>query len=172
LGAKCSLIKTPEQLSSLDALVIPGGESSAMLKLMDQEFRQELRSVISSGLPTLATCAGVILLAKKVENPSQDSLGVLDATVTRNGYGRQADSSIVEALELTDSGRELFSGSDLEGVFIRAPVVSQIAAAVEVLSYKDKDPVLLKQGNIWAATFHPELGEGESLVHKEFLESV
>lgn len=168
LGAKCLLVKNPSELSAVDALVIPGGESSAMLKLMDEEFREALKSSIESGLPTLATCAGVILLAKRVENPSQESLGVLDVTATRNGYGRQVDSSIVE-LELSEVGKKLFSETHAEGVFIRAPVVSEIGSEVEVLSYKEKDPVLLRQNNIWAATFHPELGERQSLVHKQFL---
>src|SRR5690606_29897633 len=102
LAEEVSLIRTKEQLAGIDRLVIPGGESTVFLKLLDDDFRLALKEKICGGMPTLATCAGSILLAKKVENPEQSSLGLLSCTAIRNSYGRQLDSFITPALELSD----------------------------------------------------------------------
>lgn len=165
LGASVLEIKKPQELAAIDALVLPGGESSALLKLMTGELRDKLRSVIVSGLPTFATCAGLILLAKEVSSPKQESLELLDVSVQRNGYGRQLDSFVEPELDLSTKGAELFEGK-LEGVFIRAPKIDRLGGSVEVLASCKGDPVLVQSGNIIAASFHPELSEDELRVHK------
>jgi len=164
LGADVVLVRKPEQLDSIDAIVIPGGESSTFLNfLAEHGFLEKLRDFVSTK-PTFGTCAGAILLAKEVENPPQQSLGALDIRIRRNAYGRQIDSSIREA-------RTKLGGKPLEMVFIRAPRITGTGKDVEVLATEDGDPVLVRQGKIMAATFHPELSN-DSRVHEEFLRLV
>ncbi|MGE5324334.1 MAG: pyridoxal 5'-phosphate synthase glutaminase subunit PdxT [Actinomycetota bacterium] len=161
LGAQVMLVRKPEQLDAIDAIVIPGGESSTFLNfLVEHGFLEKLRNFVSTK-PTLGTCAGAILLAKEVENPPQQSLGALDIRIRRNAYGRQIDSSIKTALTK-------FGGGPLEMVFIRAPKIVGTGKDVEVLASESGDPVLVRQGRIMAATFHPELSP-DTRVHEEFL---
>jgi 5'-phosphate synthase pdxT subunit len=161
LGAEVVLVRKPEQLDSIDAIVIPGGESSTFLNFLGEHgFLEKLRDFVSTK-PTFGTCAGAILLAKEVENPPQQSLGALDIRIRRNAYGRQIDSSILE-------GKTRLGDKPLEMVFIRAPKITATGKDVEVLAMRDGDPVLVRQGKIMAATFHPELSS-DSRVHEEFL---
>lgn len=159
LGADVVLVRKPEQLDSIDGLVIPGGESGTFLKLLGEAGLEKLKSFVGAK-PTLGTCAGAILLAKEIENPEQTGLGAIDITVRRNAYGRQIDSSIREGN---------FGGSPMEMVFIRAPKISRVGSGVEVLATEGDEPVMVRQGNVMAATFHPELSADNS-IHKVFLE--
>lgn len=164
LGANVVLVRKPEQLDAIDAIVIPGGESSTFLNfLAERGFLDKLREFVTTK-PTFGTCAGAILLAKAVENPPQESLGVLDIRVRRNAYGRQIDSSIREAQ--TKLGEK-----PLEMVFIRAPKITGAGEGVEVLATADGNPVLVRQGKIMASTFHPEL-TSDTRVHEAFLKLV
>jgi len=164
LGAEVRFVRKPEQLDGLDALVIPGGESTTFLKFLEQGgFLDKLREFVRVK-PTLGTCAGAILLAKDVANPPQVSLGALDIGIARNAYGRQVDSSI--RLAKSELGAE-----PLEMVFIRAPKITRIGKDVEVLARESGDPVLVRQGKVMAATFHPELTNDER-VHAAFLKMV
>ena len=161
LGAEVVLVKKPEQLDQVDGLVIPGGESSTFLKLLGEEGFAKLKDFVRTR-PTFGTCAGAILLAKEVENPRQSALGALDITVRRNAYGRQVDSSIRE-------GR--FGNSPIEMVFIRAPKIERVGNDVEVIATEGTDPVLVRQGNTLAATFHPELSD-DRRIHQFFLDVI
>ena len=164
LGAKVVLVRKPEQLDSIDAIVIPGGESSTFLNFLAEEgFLEKLREFVRSK-PTFGTCAGAILLAKDVENPPQLSLGALDIRIRRNAYGRQIDSSIRKA-------QTKLEGGPLEMVFIRAPKIVATGKNVQILASSGDDPVLIREGNIMAATFHPELSP-DTRVHAEFLKLV
>jgi 5'-phosphate synthase pdxT subunit len=164
LGADVSLVRKPEQLDSVDAIVIPGGESSTFLNFLSERgFLNKLRDFVQAN-PTFGTCAGAILLAAEVENPPQPSLQALDIRIRRNAYGRQIDSSIQEAA--TTLGQK-----PLEMVFIRAPRIMATGPHVEVLASHNGDPVLVRQGKIMAATFHPELS-CDTRVHQEFLKLV
>ena len=158
LGAKVLLVKKPEQLDKIDGLVIPGGESSTLLKLLGIAGFDKLKEFVSTK-PTFGTCAGAILLATQVENPKQASLGALDITIRRNAYGRQVDSSIRE-------GR--FQNQPIEMVFIRAPKIERVGERVEVVAKEGNDPVLVRQNKTLAATFHPELSD-DHRVHEFFL---
>jgi 5'-phosphate synthase pdxT subunit len=155
-------VRGPDGLDGLRGLVLPGGESTTMLTLMDGSgLRERVSQLVQGGLPVLATCAGLILLAREVRHPAQPSLGLLDAVAERNAYGRQVDSAVV-ALEVCEPG-EL--GADrLEGVFIRAPRVREVGGDVRVLARYRGDPVLMRQGSLLAATFHPELSPGSPVV--------
>lgn len=164
LGAATIAVRKPEQLASLDALILPGGESSTMLNFLEHDGFFEILSRFAKQKPCFGTCAGAILLATQVENPAQKSLGALDITVQRNAYGRQLHSSIRTAATT-------LKGGDLEMVFIRAPKISRFGKDVEVLAEVDGDPVLIRQGKTMAATFHPELSR-DSRVHAAFLELV
>lgn len=163
LGAEVVEVRKPEQLDEIDGLVIPGGESSTFLKLLGEHGFQKLSDFVHSK-PVFGTCAGSILLAKEVENPSQKGLGALDITIRRNAYGRQIDSSIEHLA--TKLGPE-----PLEQVYIRAPRIERTGPGVEVLAERDGHPVLVRQGSVMAATFHPELSE-DARVHAEFLKLV
>ena len=149
-GARTVLVRKPEELASLDSLVLPGGESTTMLKFLEKGgFFDALRK-FASAKPVFATCAGCILLAHEVLQPKQRSLGVLDATVERNAYGRQIDSTILTLpTELP--------GGPLEMVFIRSPRITRVGEGVEVLARRDGFPTLVRQGHLLAATFHPEM---------------
>jgi len=141
--------------SAPNGLVLPGGESTTMLRLMEgSRLGEAIVALTRSGVPVLATCAGVILLARQVRNPAQPSLGLLDVVVERNSYGRQLASAVVPVRTVPGCGLE---ADCLEAVFIRAPRVVEVGPGVEVLARRDGDPVLVRQGNILAATFHPEL---------------
>jgi len=171
LGAEVVLVKKPEQLDEIDGLVIPGGESGTFLKLLGEEGFEKLKQVVRLK-PTFGTCAGAILLASEVENPEQPGLGAIDIRIRRNAYGRQLDSSIREG-QLLQSSLNAKPGPPLEMVFIRAPKIEQVGAAVEVIATEGKDnvPVAVRQGRAMAATFHPELSE-DTRVHQVFLELV
>src|SRR5690348_16434680 len=164
LGAVVTLVRKPEQLDSIDAIVIPGGESSTFLNfLAERGFLEKLRDFVRTK-PTFGTCAGAILLANSVENPPQQSLQALDIRIRRNAYGRQNESSIRE-------GSTMLGEKPLEMVFIRAPKIVSTGKGVEVLASESGDPVLVRQGKIMASTFHPELSD-DTRVHQEFLELV
>jgi len=158
LRAEVVLVKKPSQLDQIDGLIIPGGESSAFLKLLDEDGFAHLKEFVDEK-PTFGTCAGAILLAKEVENPHQTGLGALDITIRRNAYGRQLESSIREGS---------LAGSPIEMVFIRAPKIERLGPQVEVLATEGKDPVIVRQGKTMAATFHPELSD-DPRVHQAFL---
>ena len=158
-GVESREIRRPEDLASLSGLVLPGGESTTYLKFFEREpgWRDALADFAGSGKPVLATCAGLILLAARVENPPQPSLALLDVDVVRNAYGRQLDSFIDRA--------RTAGGDALEAVFIRAPKISRIGPGVEVLARRGEDPVLVRKGNVYGATFHPELS-ADPAVHR------
>ena len=162
------LVRKPDQLPGLDGLIIPGGESTTFLKFLERDdFLESLRTFVAA-TPTFGTCAGCILLATKVLHPPQPSLGVLDATVERNAYGRQIDSSIEETA--TKLG-PTFDTGPLETVYIRAPRIQQVGKDVSVLAERDGFPVLVRQGHLLAATFHPELST-DRRVHRYFVDMV
>ena len=161
LGAEVVLVRNPEQLDSLDGLVIPGGESGAFLKILGDQGGEKLKQFVRVK-PTFGTCAGAILLAKEITNPDQPGLGALDIGIRRNAYGRQVDSSIREGK---------FGNSPLEMVFIRAPRIERLGPNVEVLATDGNDPVAVRQGNAMAATFHPELSD-DTRIHQAFLDLV
>ncbi len=166
LGAKVVLVKKPEQLDHIDGLVIPGGESGTFLKLLGEAGFKKLKQFVRVK-PTFGTCAGAILLATEVENPTQAGLGALNIRIRRNAYGRQIDSSIREGKLLEGDHHE----SPLEMVFIRAPKIEHVGEGVRVLATEGKDPVVVRQGSAMAATFHPELS-ADTRVHQEFLDLV
>jgi 5'-phosphate synthase pdxT subunit len=164
LGAEVTLVRKPEQLDAIDGIVIPGGESSTFLNfLAERGFLEKLREFVSTK-PTFGTCAGAILLARQVENPPQQSLDAMDIRIRRNAYGRQLESSIREA-------QSKLGDKPLEMVFIRAPKIVSTGKGVEVLAKSGGDPVLVRQGKIMAATFHPELSD-DTRVHREFVKMV
>ena len=155
------------QLSTLDAVILPGGESSTMLKLLDVEGLFEPLKQFAAEKPIFGTCAGTILLATEVTSPSQRSLGAIDMTVERNAYGRQVDSSIQTILpekEFEDRTRP----GKLETVFIRAPIIREVRGGARVLASLEGDPILVEEGRHLAATFHPEMTE-DTRVHELFL---
>ena len=163
-GGDAQIVKKPERLDFLDGLIIPGGESTTLIKLMDlYEFWEPLRSFAARGKPILGTCAGMILLAREVLNPSQKSLGLIDLTVERNSYGRQRES-----FEAT--GRFIAKGdaTELEMIFIRAPRIRRLGSGVDALAFYQDDCGLARQGHILVASFHPEL-TGDLSVHRYFL---
>ncbi len=161
LGATVHLVRKPEQLDDVAALVIPGGESSTFLNFLERDnFWEKLRAFVRSK-PTFGTCAGAILLASEVENPVQQCLGVLDISVRRNAYGRQLQSAIHQV-------ETQMGGEPLELVFIRAPRITRVGSGVAVLASCNGDPVWVRQGQLMAATFHPELST-DRRVHAEFL---
>ena len=163
LGVDDVMVRKPGQLGEIDGLIIPGGESSTFLKLLGEAGFTELKKFVTTK-PTFGTCAGAIMLAKEVENPSQQGTGAIDIRVRRNAYGRQIESTILTS----DCS---LPGGQMEMVYIRAPRIEEVGPGVEVLAKRDGHPVLVRQGNILAATFHPEL-TGDTRVHEEFLKLV
>jgi len=162
LGASPRLVRTPAELDALDGLIMPGGESTTMLKFLERNgFFEILESYVKT-TPTFGTCAGAILLAAHVEAPAQRSLGALGITVERNAYGRQIDSTILTA----DTA---LPGGPLEMVFIRAPRIRSTGPGVETLATRDGFPTLVRGGHLLAATFHPELSH-DPRVHQLFLD--
>ena len=166
-GARTRLVRLREDLDGLDGLVIPGGESTTMTMLMERMgLLETVERAVRGGLPTLGTCAGMIVLAERITDGRDDQqvLGALDIGVRRNAYGRQVDS--FEA-DLDVTGLE---GGPFPGVFIRAPVVEEVGR-VEVLAEHEGRPVALRQGHVMALSFHPELS-GDLRLHREFLRLV
>ena len=166
LGAVPVEVRVPSDLSGVEALVLPGGESTTLSRLLTTSgLFEPLAEVVASGLPVLGTCAGMILLAGEVLDgrPDQRCLGALDVSVRRNAFGRQ-----VESFE-ADLDVEGLRGGGFPAVFIRAPVVERAGEGVEVLARIDGRPVLCRQGPVMAAAFHPELSEDLRL-HRMFLD--
>lgn len=163
LGVEVREVRRTAELAGLAGLVLPGGESTTLLNLMaDEPWFPALQELHARGGAMLGTCAGAILLAREVRSPAQRSLGLLDAVIERNAYGRQVDSfeSTVPAPEL---------GGSLRGVFIRAPRFRTLGPGVRVLASLEGEPVLVQEGRVLAGTFHPEL-TGEGRLHRHFLE--
>jgi 5'-phosphate synthase pdxT subunit len=169
-GAAPVFVRDAEQLENLDGLVIPGGESTTMLKLMRYDGLFEPLRDFGRRKPVFGTCAGAILLANDVSNPEQESMGLMDIAVERNAYGRQLDSRVVE-LEPDAEFQERTGPGNLEAVFIRAPIIRRVGNGANVLAKYKGDPVLVEQGAHLVATFHPELTM-DSRVHKLFLEKL
>lgn len=160
-GAEPVEVRKPDELAALDGLILPGGESTTILKFLGKRGFFEALEEFSRQKPVFGTCAGAILLAREVRNPSQRSLGILDAVVERNAYGRQIDSTILTA-------ETALPGGPLEMVFIRAPRIVATGAGVQVLATRDGAPTLVREGTTMAATFHPELSI-DRRVHKFFV---
>jgi 5'-phosphate synthase pdxT subunit len=160
-------VRRPEQLVGLAGLILPGGESTALLQLMDDlDFAPALRAFQARGAALWGTCAGLILLARDVD-PPQSSLGILDVTVLRNAYGRQVDSFI-------GKGTLRWNGAppeEAEMVFIRAPRIVRVGAGVDVVGQLAGEATFVRDGRIWGTTFHPELSDGRQL-HARFLHMV
>jgi 5'-phosphate synthase pdxT subunit len=166
-GARTRLVRLLTDLDGLEGLVIPGGESTTMTMLMSRMgLLEAVADAVKGGMPTLGTCAGMIVLSDRITDGRADqvALGALDISVRRNGYGRQVDS--FEA-DLQVSGLD---GGPFPGVFIRAPLVEEVGAA-EVLAKHDGRPVAVRQGRVIALAFHPELS-GDLRLHREFLRLV
>jgi 5'-phosphate synthase pdxT subunit len=162
LGADYLLVRTPEDAAQVDAMILPGGESTTMLKFLKEEgLEAALRALDARGGAFFGTCAGAILLAREVRAPAQDSLGFADLVITRNAYGRQLASEVRSAPSTLKS-------EPLEMVFIRAPGIEEVGPEVEVLAREGGRPVLVRDGRMLLATFHPELS-GDTTVHDYFL---
>jgi len=161
MGVETVLVRTAAELAAVDALVLPGGESTAMLRLMEPEnLAKKIGRRVRDGLPVLATCAGLILLATGT-TPAQPSLGLLDVHVERNAYGRQVHSRVAPISLDPEMGQP----GTLDAVLIRAPKITRTGPEVRVLGWLGEDPVLVRQNRIIAATFHPELTD-EQRVHR------
>lgn len=163
-GAEPVEVRSAADLQHIDGLVIPGGESTTMLKLLEEEKLLEPLREFAGKRPIFGTCAGAILLASQVSHPSQPSLGLMDIDVERNAYGRQLDSRIAR---LHPEGIE----GDLEAVFIRAPIIRRVGKGAKVLANYEGAPVLVEQGRHLVATFHPEL-TNDSRIHLMFLNKI
>jgi pyridoxal 5'-phosphate synthase pdxT subunit len=163
LGVAYVFVRTPKDLEGVDALILPGGESTTQWKfLVGEGLGASIRRHAASGRAIFGTCAGAILLASEVTNPSQASLGLCDITVIRNAYGRQVASGV-------HSGSTSLSSEPVEMVFIRAPIIERTGPGVESLATHGGKPVLVRQGPILIATFHPEL-TSDPRVHSYFLQ--
>lgn len=165
IGAEAIKVREPSDFESIDGLVIPGGESTTILRLISRyKLARHIREFHSKGKPILGTCAGMILLSKGVENhPDQFTFGFIDISVERNAYGRQIDS-FEEDLEIPTLGKKPF-----RGVFIRAPRISRMGKGVESLAKHNSDCILVREGNVLAGSFHPELTEDKRF-YEYFLE--
>ena len=165
LGANYTFIRRPEDLVGISGVILPGGESTTHLKVMEEEgLFDALKKFAADGGAFFGTCAGAILLATQVHGPAQNSLALLDISVLRNGYGRQLASDV-------HSGPSKLRKEPLEMVFIRAPIIESVGATVEVLAEDAGHPVLVREGRILASTFHPELTD-DTAVHEYFLKLV
>jgi len=163
LGIAHTYVRNPSDLAGLSGIILPGGESSTHLKVMTEEgLFDALKQFAANGGAFFGTCAGAILLARDVHGPSQASLGLIDISVLRNGYGRQLASDV-------HSGPTKLHKEPLEMVFIRAPIIESIGPGVEVLAEDAGHPVLVEQGRVLASTFHPEL-TSDNTVHQHFLD--
>jgi 5'-phosphate synthase pdxT subunit len=166
-GVEVTEIRKPEQLAGVDALVIPGGESTTLLKLMDEwQFVPVLQDFHAAGKPMFGTCAGLILLARGVANPPQFSLGFIDVDVERNAYGRQRES-----FEARGTAELNGHPTGIDMMFIRAPRIQRVGPGVQVLARHGDDPVMARQDTILVATFHPE-ATGDDAVHRYFCDMV
>jgi 5'-phosphate synthase pdxT subunit len=169
-GAQPVYVRDAEQFRDLDGLILPGGESTTMLKLLRAEGLMETLAEFGRRKPVFGTCAGAILMANQVSSPAQESLAFTDMAVERNAYGRQVDSRVVE-LEPDAAFEERTSPGKLEAVFIRAPIIRRVGEDSKVLARYNGDPVLVEEGKYLVATFHPELTQ-DSRVHQYFLEKL
>ena len=160
-GAKAIEVRTESDLARCDGLIVPGGESSTMLKLLDQEKLTGPLKLFAGQKPVYGSCAGAILLAREVTHPAQASLGLMGIQVERNAYGRQIDSRI--AMITPENG-----GGELEAVFIRAPIIRKVGAEATVLASYQGDPVWVEEGRHMVTTFHPEL-TNDLRVHRRFV---
>jgi len=167
LGAEPVWVRAPAQLQDLAGLILPGGESTTMLKILEEEGLFDAIRSFAARRPLLGTCAGAILMALEVSRPRQRSLGLVDIAIERNAYGRQLDSHIA-SLTPQPEFVERAPGGALEAVFIRAPIIRRAGGPVSVLLRHRGDPVLVEQGRHLAATFHPEL-TADGRVHGLFL---
>ena len=168
MGVSWRLVKHAADLNEVERLIMPGGESTTMLRFFEEEgLGPAILDFATEGKPIFGTCAGAILLAKEVLNPRQSHLGLIDITVERNAYGRQIDSALrrgtVEA-----EGESGLRAHDMDMVFIRAPIIRRIGEGVRVLGRSAGLPVLVEEDNILAATFHPELTE-DTTIHRYFV---
>jgi len=162
LGVEHSFIRLPGDLAGVDGVILPGGESTTHLKVLQEEgLFESLKSFAAAGGAVFGTCAGAILMAREVRGPSQASLGLLDMTILRNGYGRQLASDIHQ---ISTTLRK----EPLEAVFIRAPMIEATGVGMKVLARDAGHPVLVQQGKMLASTFHPELTD-DSAVHAHFV---
>jgi 5'-phosphate synthase pdxT subunit len=165
-GAVALPVRRPEALGEVDALIIPGGESTTIGKLMERYGLMEpIRERARAGMPILGTCAGLILLAREIEGSEQPRLGLLDVTVQRNAYGRQ-----VESFE-TDVTVPALGAEPVRAVFIRAPKVTRTGPEVEVLAEAEGTPLLVRQAGLIGAAFHPEMA-GEPRIHRFLLDQI
>ena len=166
LSRKAIRVFTVDEIEKVDALIMPGGESTTLIKFFDRlSLWETVTARIQKGMPVFGTCAGMILLAKRITNTNQRSMGLLDIDVERNGYGRQVDS-----FEAKITG-DLFNGKPMNGMFIRAPRIIRVGPNVEVLARFNGDPVLIRSGSILCAAFHPELA-GDTRIHSLFVKMV
>lgn len=165
LGHEVLIVRTPEDLEKIDGLIIPGGESTTMIRIMKRVgLFDALKEKILQGLPVYGTCAGLIVLAKEIENYPQESLGVIDIKVMRNAYGRQVDS-FEEYVEIKGFDKPF------KAIFIRAPRVDEWGPGVEVLSSFEGHPIMLRQNNVLVTSFHPELTD-DTRVHEYFIDMI
>jgi pyridoxal 5'-phosphate synthase pdxT subunit len=169
-GAEPVFVRERSQFADLDGMVIPGGESTTMLKLLHYDELFEALLDFGRRKPVFGTCAGAILLASDVSHPAQESLGLMDLSVERNGYGRQIDSRVAEIDPDPDFAQRTAPGK-MEAVFIRAPIIRRAGSGAKVLARYAGDPVLVEQGPHLAATFHPEL-TADLRVHELFLQKL
>ena len=169
-GAEPVYVRQPEQFRAIDGLVIPGGESTTMLKLLHSDGLMDALAEFGRRKPVFGTCAGAILMAAEVWNPAQESLALMDIAVERNAYGRQIDSRVT-VLDPEPEFQKRTAPGQLEAVFIRAPVIRRVNGGGRVLARYRGDPVLVEQGRHLVATFHPELTT-DSRVHALFLEKL
>lgn len=162
IGVEHTYVRLPADLADVSGVILPGGESTTHLKVMREEgLFSALKKFAAAGGALFGTCAGAILLARDVHGPAQESLGLLDISILRNGYGRQLASEV-------HSGPSKLSAEPLEMVFIRAPIIESVGQGVEVLAEDGGHPVLVQQGRILAATFHPEL-TADATIHRHFV---
>ena len=165
LGVEYTYVRVPGDLVGLNGIILPGGESTTHLKVLTEEgLFDALKQFAKNGGAFFGTCAGAILLARTVHGPPQDSLGLLDISILRNGYGRQLASDV-------RMGPTKLHKDPLEMVFIRAPIIESVGKGIEVLAEDAGHPVLVQQGRIMASTFHPELTT-DTAVHQHFLQLV
>ncbi len=167
IGEESAEVRLPKELERVDGLVMPGGESTTLLKLLDTwEFVPALEKFHAAGRPIFGTCAGLILLAREVESPTQASLGLIDLAAERNAYGRQKESFETEGVADLGQGPQ-----PLKMVFIRAPRIRRLEAAVTPLVMHRGECVMARQGSVLVAAFHPELTDDET-VHRYFASMV
>ncbi len=170
LGVETVYVRLARELEPLEGLILPGGESTTMLKLLEEENLFEPLAEFAAKRPLLGTCAGAILMAREVTCPRQRSMGLIDMAVERNAYGRQVDSSI-RLIEPSPQFLQRAGPGEFEAVFIRAPIIHSVGPAVTVLASEQDHPVLVEQGLHLAATFHPELSE-DCRIHRLLAEKI